>query len=114
MKHRSSSCVVVLVTCPTRAVARRIATALVTRRLAACVNRLPGAESTFRWQGKVDRCREVLLLIKTTRRRFGPLARAVARLHPSEVPEVIALPITAGAAPYLQWVQASVIGGDAG
>ena len=97
-----------MVTCPNKTVARRIATALVTRRLAACVNLLPGVESTFRWQGKIDRCREVLLLIKTTRGRFGSLARVLVRLHPYEVPEVIALPITAGSAPYLQWVRASV------
>ena len=107
-KRGSPSCVVVLVTCPTRAVARRIATALVTRRLAACVNLLPGAESTFRWQGNIDRCREVLLLIKTTRGRVRSLARALARLHPYEVPEVIVLPITSGSAPYLRWVARSV------
>jgi len=103
-----AKCVVVLVTCPNRAVARRIASVVVTKRLAACVNLLPGIESVFRWEGKIDRSREVLLLIKTTRRRFSSLAHALARLHPYDVPEVIALPVTAGVASYLRWVARSV------
>lgn len=107
---KQTSCVVVLVTCPNRTVARRIATAVVTKRLAACVNLLPGIESTFRWQGKIDRAPEVLLVIKTTRRRFRALGRALTRLHPYDVPEVIAIPITAGAPSYLQWVRRSVSG----
>src|SRR3989338_1778709 len=105
---KQASCLVVLVTCPTRAVARRIATAVVTQRLAACVNLLPGIESTFRWEGKIDRAREVLLVMKTTRRRFGALAYAIQHLHPYEVPEIIALPVTIGAAPYLRWLSQSV------
>ena len=104
----NAECLVVLVTCPSRAVARRIAKALVTKRLAACVNVLPGVESTFQWKGKIDQCREVLLLIKTTSRRFESLARALKHLHPYEVPEIIALRVTAGAAPYLRWVSSSV------
>jgi len=107
-ERKVPACVVVLVTCPSRAIARRIARTLVTRRLAACVNLLPGIESTFRWKGKIDRSPEVLLLIKTTRRRFSSLAQALARLHPYDVPEVIAVPVTAGAAPYLRWVARSV------
>ena len=102
-----TDCLVVLVTCPTRAVAWRLADALVKRRLAACVNVLPGMESTFRWQGKVDRCRETLLVIKTTARRFPQLRAAVRTLHPYDVPEIIALPIVAGHAPYLRWVRSS-------
>jgi periplasmic divalent cation tolerance protein len=108
MSRNAPIVLVVLVTCPNRAVARRIATALVTRRLSACVNLLPGIESTFRWKGKIERSAEVLLLIKTTRPRFGALARALERLHPYDVPEIIALPVTAGAAPYLRWVARSV------
>ena len=106
MKNRNvPKCIVVLVTCPTRTVARRIARALVTRRLAACVNVLPGIESTFQWKGKINRSPEVLLLIKTTRRRFSSLATALVRLHPYDVPEVIALPLVAGHPPYLTWVR---------
>ena len=101
--------IVVLVSCPSRAIARRLASRLVEGRLAACVNILSGVDSTFRWQGKTERCREVLLLIKTTRRRFERLRRAVVALHPYEVPEIIALPIVAGHQPYLRWVRASVV-----
>lgn len=102
-----TSCLVVLVACPTRAVARRVAATLVEARLAACVNVLPGIESTFRWQSKVDRCREMLLVIKTTARRFPQLRAAVRKLHPYDVPEIIALPIVAGHAPYLRWVRST-------
>ena len=100
--------IVVLVTCPTRAAARRIAGELIRRHLAACVNVVPSIESTFRWQGKTERCREVLLVIKTTAPRFDVLRRAVLSLHPYDVPEVIALPVVGGHTPYLRWVGASV------
>jgi periplasmic divalent cation tolerance protein len=100
--------VVVLVTCPTPAVGRRLARELVRLRLAACVNVLPGVESVFRWQGKVDRSREALLVIKTTRARFAALRRRVLSLHPYDLPEVIALPVAAGHPPYLRWVASSV------
>ena len=98
----------VLVTCPSRAAARRLATALVKRRLAACVNILPGIESIFWWQGRIDNSREALLLIKTTSARLARLTRAVVALHPYDLPEVIALPVTRGHRPYLRWVASSV------
>ena len=104
----SGKVIVVLVTCPTRTVARRLANRLVKDRLAACVNVLPGIESTFWWQGKVDRCREVLLVIKTTAGQFPRLTRAVTQLHPYEVPEIIALPLAAGHRPYLAWVRSAL------
>lgn len=99
---------VVLVTCPTRAMARRLANTLVEERLAACVNALSGVDSTFRWKGKTERCREVLLLIKTTARRFERLRRAVVALHPYDVPEIIALPLSVAHPPYLEWVRRAV------
>ena len=100
--------VVVLVTCPTRRIAQRLAEALVRRRAAACVNLLPGIHSIFWWEGKIDRAREVLLLVKTTPAHVARLTRLVRSLHPYKVPEVMALPVTAGYAPYLRWVKASV------
>lgn len=106
---RRAEAVVVLVTCPTAAVGRRLAGALLNRRLAACVNLLPGMESRFWWKGRVDRARETLLVIKTTRAAFERLRRAVAELHPYDVPEIIALPVVAGHPPYLDWI-ASAIG----
>lgn len=97
--------VVVLITCPTKASARRLAEELVKRRAAACVNIVPSIDSVFRWQGRLERSREVLLVVKTTAAHFESLRRAVVRLHPYDVPEVIALPLVAGHRPYLQWVE---------
>jgi len=105
---RASQIVVVLVTCPSRAVARRLAEVLIRRRLAACVNILPGVESIFTWKGKTDHSREVLLLIKTTARVFDRLRRTIEALHPYDVPEIIALPLQAGHQPYLDWVHRAV------
>ena len=103
-KQIRGQCLVVLVTCPNRRVAQRLARAIVERHLAACVNIVPQVESLFWWEGKINRCRESLLLIKTTAKRFNALRRTVVSLHPYDVPEVIALPITTGHQPYLAWV----------
>ena len=92
-----------LTTCPDPESARHIADALVEERLAACVNVLPGVHSTYRWQGKVERADELLLLIKTTRVRLPALQERIKTLHPYELPEVLA--VEAGGLPaYLQWV----------
>jgi periplasmic divalent cation tolerance protein len=99
----------VLVTCASAAEAKRIAYAVVEKRLAACVNILPGAvTSIHRWKGKVESARERLLLIKTSRKRLAKLQAAVERLHSYEVPEFIALPIAAGSRAYLAWVDDSL------
>ena len=100
--------IVVLVTCPGAAVGRRLSTELVKRRLAACVNLIPRIASCYRWQGHIERAHEALLVIKTTANRFDPLKRAIRALHPYDCPEIIALSVVAGHAPYLQWVQESV------
>ena len=100
---------VVFVTCPTLALARKIARAVVQRRLAACVNvvRSP-VESFYTWKGKLEKAQEYLLVMKTTATRLAELEREVARLHSYDVPELIALPIAEGAAKYLSWVDESV------
>ena len=95
----------VLTTCPDDAAADRIALALVEQGLAACVNRLAPISSIYRWQGKVERATEVPLLIKTTRERYGSVEQAILHLHPYDVPEIIALPIAAGHAAYLRWIE---------
>jgi periplasmic divalent cation tolerance protein len=96
--------VVVLCTFPDVEQARVIAAELVERRLAACVNLLPGVESIYRWEGKVERAGEVLAVIKTT--RYAELEAALKELHPYEVPEILALPVAAGLAGYLEWLGA--------
>jgi periplasmic divalent cation tolerance protein len=101
--------IVVLVICGSPAEAKRIARALVEKKLAACVNLLAApVVSTYRWQGKVEMAREHLLIIKSTRRRFEALRREIARLHGYDVPEIIALPIAAGSPAYLRWLAESV------
>jgi periplasmic divalent cation tolerance protein len=98
----------VLCTAPTAEVAAGLARALVEARLAACGNVLPGLRSIYRWQGRVEDQPEVLLLLKTTRASFPALRDELLRRHPYEVPEVLALPIEAGSAPYLEWLAAQV------
>jgi len=105
---RASRGLVILVTCPTRRSADRLANALVRHHAAACVNILPNVQSVFWWEGKVDRAREVLLVIKTTAGRFDAIQRTVRALHPYDVPEVIALPIRRAHPPYWRWVVSSV------
>jgi len=101
--------IVVLVTCASAGQARRIARALVERRLAACGNVLhTPVHSIYRWKGKVASAKEALLILKTTRRRFAAVERAVRRLHTYEVPEIIAVPIAAGSRAYLDWISESV------
>ncbi len=95
---------VVLVTAPSAERAAEIARALVEERLAACGNVVPGVRSIYRWEGKVQDEEEALLVLKTTRARFEALRDRVLALHPSEVPEVIALPVEAGSARYLAWI----------
>ncbi len=94
-----------LCTCPDAASAARIADALVGERLAACVNVLPGLQSVYRWQGRVERASEVLLLIKTTRARLEALSARLVELHPYELPEVLAVDIAGGLPAYLAWIE---------
>jgi periplasmic divalent cation tolerance protein len=95
-------------TCPDAATGQALADALVGEGLAACVNRLPGVSSTYRWQGKLVTDSEELLLIKTTEARFAPLRERLVALHPYELPELIAVPVAHGHPAYLEWVRASV------
>jgi periplasmic divalent cation tolerance protein len=102
--------VVVLVTVPDPAVGDSIARALLDAKLAACVNRLGPVRSLFRWKGKVDAADEHLLLIKARADRLDAVAAAVAKLHPYEVPEVLALPVAGGSGAYLRWLEEETAG----
>jgi periplasmic divalent cation tolerance protein len=99
---------VVLVTAGSRAEARRLAQALLEKRLVACANIVPGVESHYWWEGKLDRSREWLLVLKTRRALFKQVEREIKRLHSYQVPEIIALPLVAGQADYLRWIDAIV------
>jgi|SRR5208282_1447264 len=101
--------IVVLVTCGSTKEAKRIAHALIGPRLAACVNVVSApVVSVYRWKNRVEVAKEFLLVIKSSRKRFAALRREVVRLHSYDVPEIIAVPIAAGAAPYLRWLSESV------
>jgi periplasmic divalent cation tolerance protein len=97
--------IVVLVTCGSKKEARKIAKALVERRLAACVQEVGGSVfSTYRWKGKIESGKEFLLLIKTTKKRFSAVSKLVRELHSYEVPEIIALQVAQGSPDYLDWI----------
>lgn len=98
---------VVLVTCPSRKIGEMLGRTLVHERLAACVNVIPNVTSIYRWEGKICRDAEVLLIIKTRRIRLPVLIRRVRGLHPYTIPEVVALPLAGGSAPYLAWLRDS-------
>ena len=96
--------IVVLTTLPNGNKARAFARALVEEKLAACVNVVPGLRSVYRWKGAVHDDPEVLCVVKTSRPRLKKLKQRLKSLHPYEVPELIALPITAGSEAYLRWL----------
>ena len=100
--------VIVLVTAPDRKTARLLARAALSSRFVACANLVPGVESHYWWQGKLERSNEVLVMFKTTRRNLARLERTVLSLHPYDTPEFVVLPISAGSRRYLDWLDASV------
>ncbi len=96
--------IVVLSTCGSSEEAERIARRLVEKRLAACVNILPGVRSLYRWKGAIEDDHEVMLVIKSSRPLFQQLRAEIQKLHSYEVPEAIALPVVDGAERYLEWM----------
>jgi len=97
-----------MTTCADAEQGRELARALVAERLAACVNAVPRVSSTYRWQGEVEQAEECLLLIKTTRARFAALETAIKARSRYELPEVLAVPVVAGSAEYLEWIASAV------
>lgn len=112
MSVNPSEPILVVMTAASREEADRIAEMLVSQSLAACVQILPEIKSIYRWQGKVTREMEILLLAKTTRNRFRDLVSSVTAMHSYETPEIIALPISDAAEPYLKWLLDSLSEGS--
>lgn len=108
IRAMSAEALVILCTCPDPLVAESLARGLVARRLAACVNILPGVRSIYIWQENLQDDAEVLLVVKTTAERYESLATWLQERHPYDVPEIIALPAHKVAPSYLDWLQASV------
>ena len=96
--------IVVLSTCGSPEEAERIARALVSKRLAACVNLIPAVRSIYRWKGAVEDAQETLLVTKSSRALFEELRAEIEKLHSYEVAEVIAMPIVDGSEAYLEWL----------
>jgi periplasmic divalent cation tolerance protein len=103
LSRTDGQALLILTNLPDEASARDLATALVSRRLAACVNVLAPCHSVYRWQGAIESAQEVPLLIKTTAARYADLEAAIRAAHPYELPEIIAVPIAHGLPGYLDW-----------
>jgi len=97
--------IAVLTNLPDSESAFNLARELVRRRVAACVNVLPAATSFYRWQGKPEEAADHPVLVKTTQDRYPELESAIRELHPYELPEIIAWPVSAGLPEYLRWVE---------
>lgn len=107
MSGYAHDAIVVFMTAANGEEAARLAEMLVGAHLAVCVQILPEMESVYRWQGKIERQSEILLLAKTTQEKFGELEREVRALHSYDTPEIIAVPVSEASAPYLKWLLAA-------
>ena len=103
-----TNAIAVFITAPTRAEADQIAEMLVQTQLAACVQILPEIDSVYRWQGSIERQKEVLLIAKTTSDCFVELEAKVKAIHSYDTPEIVATPLTDGSHGYLEWLKANV------
>lgn len=108
--READSARIALTTTGSIAEARKLAHALVDRRLAACVNLIPNITSIYRWQGEVEQASEVLLLIKTTAEHLSSLETTLKELHSYNVPELLVLDVEFGSQPYLNWLLGNVRG----
>jgi periplasmic divalent cation tolerance protein len=108
--YPKSQAIVVLITAPSKEVGRQIARALLESKLAACVNILSPVNSLYTWQGKICDDEEVLLIVKSRADLFeNRLIPAVQQIHPYDVPEIIALPVSMGLHSYLDWIAAETV-----
>ena len=104
MDPDSDDTLMVFTNAPDRAVAMKLAQALVEQRLAACVNVLSGCTSVYRWDGAVETADEVPVLLKTRASRYAEVEAVIRKLHPYELPEIVAVPVVHGLTDYLDWV----------
>ena len=104
---KAADFLIVLVTAPDLKTARQLADAALHARLIACANLVPKIESHYRWQGKIERGREVLLILKTTTKCLAKLEKLMVAEHPYDTPEFIAVRLKGGNHRYLDWIQTS-------
>ena len=110
MRKKRGNVIIVLVTASNGKEATKIARATVKEKRAACVSIVPAVTSIFRWHGKVQRSREALLLLKTTRGQYRALERIICSMHSYDVPEVISVRLDKGLPQYLDWVMREATG----
>lgn len=101
--------IMVLTTCNSSETSSLIAEALISNKLAACVNIIKGVESVYQWQGKIEHDKEILLIIKTRESLFSQVEQTIQGLHSYELPEIIAVPIKTGEKNYLNWIQSATL-----
>jgi periplasmic divalent cation tolerance protein len=100
--------IVIFITASSKKEANKIAQHLLKNKLAACVNIIDKMESFFWWQGKIDKAKETLLIVKSHKSKFHRIVKLVKSIHSYEVPEIIALPVVSGEKRYLRWLNASI------
>ena len=105
MKKSTAQVLVILVTAINQEEAVRIGEGMVNAKLAACANIIPEIQSIYRWEGKVVKTQEVLLILKSTKPRYRALEKAIKAMHTYETPEIIALPVKEGLDQYIEWVR---------
>ena len=104
-----SETLLVITNCPNEEIANTIALAVIEAKLAVCVNIMPRVQSLYHWQGKVESTTEIPLFIKSTAANYAALEAAIQKLHPYDIPEIIALPVERGLPAYLNWVAAETV-----
>ena len=100
--------IIVFVTASNKREAQKIAAGLIKQKLAACVNIIDKVDSLFFWEGKIQKAKESLLIIKSKKEKWGRLVKLIKSLHSYTVPEIIAIPIISGDKPYLGWIDATL------
>ena len=100
--------IVIFVTTSSKKEAQKISVSLIKAKLAACVNIVDKVDSVFLWENKVQKAKEFLLMIKSTKAKFTQVKKLIKSLHSYEVVEIIGLPIIAGDKPYLRWIDAAL------
>ncbi|MFH1329012.1 MAG: divalent-cation tolerance protein CutA [Candidatus Bathyarchaeota archaeon] len=102
--EKNANFIIIFTTTPTPEDAEKIGSELVNLKLAACVSIINNVKSFYRWEGKVEKATENILLVKTRKELFDKVANQVRRLHPYELPEIIAVQIVTGSEQYLRWL----------
>ena len=105
MKKVPTMVLIVLVTTASQKEAVKIGEEMVSARLAACANVIPGIKSIYRWNGKIVKSGEALLILKSTKLRYQALEEAIKAMHSYETPEIVALEVRAGLDQYMNWVR---------